>query len=359
MNLDDFAPVISSVASGISQISSGIKSWKNQQKQNEYNSAEAQKARDWQQQMYDRQLSDNIKLWNMQREYDTPLNQMNRFKEAGINPYFAMSQINSNLSTASGASFPASPQASPSGLVQQDYKVDPTFSQQALLLNQYKENINKTRAETDSILNQNSLYSLDQQLKELEVFNKSIEFNKGEVDLEILKKTRYEIINNIKTQNKLLGEQLESTLIDNTYKKIYNPLNIEITQENLKDLQFKNTYLNRAELQKITASTNEILSLISLNYAKEKETMSQVNINEVTYDIQKILKKYTDKEKFYILQNLKKYGTYETPQGTYSKDIQGLAEYITKLFKNTQNKKPQKSDKYVPYQSKPQIGRKE
>lgn len=48
---------------------------KNQQKQNEFNAAEAQKTRDWQEMM-----------WNKNNEYNTPLAQVNRLTEAGLNP---------------------------------------------------------------------------------------------------------------------------------------------------------------------------------------------------------------------------------------------------------------------------------
>ena len=47
----------------------------NQQKQNEFNAAEAQKTRDWQEMM-----------WNKNNEYNTPLAQVNRLQEAGLNP---------------------------------------------------------------------------------------------------------------------------------------------------------------------------------------------------------------------------------------------------------------------------------
>ena len=36
--------------------------------------------------MYERQKADNIELWNMQNEYNAPVNQMRLLKEAGLNP---------------------------------------------------------------------------------------------------------------------------------------------------------------------------------------------------------------------------------------------------------------------------------
>lgn len=49
------------------------------------------------------ETANNINLWNMQNEYNTPKNQMLRFKEAGLNPNLIYGQTNtaSPISTAS------------------------------------------------------------------------------------------------------------------------------------------------------------------------------------------------------------------------------------------------------------------
>ena len=61
----------------------------------------------WQEQMYDKQYTDNVNLWQMQQEYNSPENQVARLKAAGINPNLAMGQI----STGSAISAPAAAQA--------------------------------------------------------------------------------------------------------------------------------------------------------------------------------------------------------------------------------------------------------
>lgn len=43
---------------------------------------------------YNRQLGDNINLWRMQNEYNTPAQQMQRFRDAGLNPNLIYSQGN-------------------------------------------------------------------------------------------------------------------------------------------------------------------------------------------------------------------------------------------------------------------------
>lgn len=42
--------------------------------------------RDYELQMYNRQKADNIKFWEMENQYNTPVNQMQRLKDAGLNP---------------------------------------------------------------------------------------------------------------------------------------------------------------------------------------------------------------------------------------------------------------------------------
>lgn len=48
----------------------------------------------WNERMYGRQLQDNIMLWNLQNEYNSPSAQMARFKAAGLNPNLIYGQTN-------------------------------------------------------------------------------------------------------------------------------------------------------------------------------------------------------------------------------------------------------------------------
>jgi len=53
------------------------------------------KNREFQEQMYNRQYRDNIDFWEMQNAYNTPEAQMQRYKEAGLNPNLIYGQGNS------------------------------------------------------------------------------------------------------------------------------------------------------------------------------------------------------------------------------------------------------------------------
>lgn len=57
-------------------------------------------SRIWAQQMYEKQRADAIEFWNMNNDYNSPVNQMRRFQEAGLNPNLIYGQGNSgNAST--------------------------------------------------------------------------------------------------------------------------------------------------------------------------------------------------------------------------------------------------------------------
>lgn len=66
------------ISTGLNAIGS-IFSNKSQKKENQRN-------RDFTEYMYDKQYDNNIKLWNMQNEYNLPKNQIERMKQAGLNP---------------------------------------------------------------------------------------------------------------------------------------------------------------------------------------------------------------------------------------------------------------------------------
>lgn len=84
-------------------IASGIGSFVQKKKQlNKYldfQREENQKTRDYNLNLAKQQNQWNIDQWNRENEYNTPLNQMNRYKSAGLNPDLMYGQ--QNLSAAS------------------------------------------------------------------------------------------------------------------------------------------------------------------------------------------------------------------------------------------------------------------
>jgi len=79
-------------------------------------SREAEKNRKFQEKMYNKQVEDNIKFWNMQNEYNLPSAERQRLEDAGLNPYLMYSQgAGQNVATSAPApaQAPHGAQASP------------------------------------------------------------------------------------------------------------------------------------------------------------------------------------------------------------------------------------------------------
>lgn len=141
-------PVLGDVISGIFNTSS-------QNSANRTNMRIAQMNNEFNEQMLQKQMDYNTMMWKKNNEYNSPANQMARMREAGINPFFAQSGVNSG--TAQSALGVNPPTATPVQ-VQAPQISFPSLSQMAstiMDLNSRKElmdsNSNKANAEADQI----------------------------------------------------------------------------------------------------------------------------------------------------------------------------------------------------------------
>ena len=97
MGLLDFIPVVGPVASAVGNAVSTNKTNKANmainRMNNEFNAAEAQKVRDFQ-----------LDMWNRENTYNTASAQRSRLEEAGLNPYLMMSGGNAGVASSAGSS---------------------------------------------------------------------------------------------------------------------------------------------------------------------------------------------------------------------------------------------------------------
>lgn len=68
------------------------------------NAGQNRATRKWNEKMYATQKQDNLDFWNMQNTYNSPVQQMQRFREAGVNPYLATSQASGSAGSVSAPS---------------------------------------------------------------------------------------------------------------------------------------------------------------------------------------------------------------------------------------------------------------
>nr|DAN04407.1 MAG TPA: DNA pilot protein VP2 [Microviridae sp.] len=147
MGLLDFLPVVGDIASSIGNVVSTNKTNKTNmainQMNNEFNAAEAEKARQFQ-----------LEMWNRTNEYNSASSQRSRLEEAGLNPYLMMNGGSAGTAQSSGSSVPASA-STPLSMQRQDFSgLSNTLSSALQIANQTKE----TNANVQTLQSQKSLY---------------------------------------------------------------------------------------------------------------------------------------------------------------------------------------------------------
>lgn len=247
---------------------------------NSFNAAEAAKNRRWQEHMYDKQYQDNVNLWQMQQDYNSPANQVARLKDAGINPNLALS----NISTGSASSAPAAAQA---GSGAQATGIPAHFAG----LTEGVLNLLKSKDERNLLKEQANKLKSNALLDRIDAI------------------TRYEestsrIISNLSGANKAEAERM----LTNSMRR---------TEEELRGYKVQQ-YVNEAEESLLRQfSTVQFIEAFPVQKQIEfAETMSRVALNEFNtqHDSQKLInaaqqiigRKLNQKEKEQIFEALKK-----------------------------------------------------
>lgn len=131
MGLLNLIPVVGQIASSIGDVVSTNKTNKANmainQMNNEFNAAEAEKARQFQ-----------LEMWNRTNEYNSASAQRSRLEEAGLNPYLMMNGGSAGTAQSAGSSSPASA-APPLAMQRQDFSdISSTLSSVLQIANQSK-----------------------------------------------------------------------------------------------------------------------------------------------------------------------------------------------------------------------------
>lgn len=220
---------------------------KNQQKQNEFNAAEAQKTRDWQEMM-----------WNKNNEYNTPLAQVNRLQEAGLNP---------NLVYGNGTMQNVSPMASSGAQASST---------------PFNDSIAARHAQNfDAIMRGLQTAITMQELKNKKAEGKNIESNTEKTNAET--KESQQRTENLATENKFnletfdarkIGIELQNQLSEQQRLKLYADTQTATKQLDQIDAVISNlqssTDLNKAQVENIHTNIARTLALLP----KEIEQMN-------------------------------------------------------------------------------------
>lgn len=218
MGFLDFLPVVGPIASAIGNTISTNKTNKSDmainQMNNDFNAAEAQKVRDFQ-----------LDMWNRENEYNTASSQRQRLSEAGLNPYLMMSGGNAGIASSAGSSSPASA-APPLSMQKQDFSgLTNSLSTALQIANQTKE----TNANVQTLQSQKALYDAQANsiLSNVDWWKLGPEYKRwsqatGLARVGLQYQTDRQNLRNMQWSGKLAQVQHLSILLDNNAKEITN-----------------------------------------------------------------------------------------------------------------------------------------
>ena len=268
-------------------IASGIGSFVQKKKQlNKYldfQREENQKTRDYNLNLAKQQNQWNIDQWNRENEYNTPLNQMNRYKSAGLNPDLMYGQ--QNLSAASPE------MTAGEGATPMDYSPvanGPTIGEAAsIAANARLTNAQAKLAESQAdkvdsetvgqTINNEWLPKLlkgQTEINEADVKQKLADAGLKGKQIEVAAEQIKVMQQSVKESQKKIGD-LQSQMENRTFQQVQAMLEYNLRKD-------KQRYEIREILSKIgvnSANTKRILGLLPYEIA---ESISRTNVNDAT-----------------------------------------------------------------------------
>jgi len=218
MGLLDFIPVVGQVSSAVGNAISTNKTNKTNmainQMNNEFNAAEAEKARQFQ-----------LDMWNRENEYNSASSQLQRLSQAGLNPYLMMTGGNAGTASSVGSTSPATA-ASPLSMQRQDFSgLSNALSSALQIANQTKE----TNANVQSLQSQKSLFDAQANsiLSNVDWWKLGPEYKKwsqmtGLARAGLQFQTDRQNLRNMQWSGNLIQAQRLGVLLDNKSKQVIN-----------------------------------------------------------------------------------------------------------------------------------------
>lgn len=218
MGFLDFIPVVGQVASAVgnavSMKNANRANMRINQMNNEFNAVEAEKSRQFQ-----------LDMWNRENEYNTASSQRSRLEAAGLNPYLMMNGGNAGTASSIGSSASASA-ASPLSMQRQDFSgLSSSLSSALQISNQTKE----TNANVQTLQSQKSLYDAQANsiLSNIDWWKLGPEYKKwsqmtGLARAGLQFQTDRQNLRNMEWSGHLVQSQHLGVLLDNKAKEITN-----------------------------------------------------------------------------------------------------------------------------------------
>lgn len=216
----------------------------------------------WNEKMYEKQLQANRENWRLQNEYNSPSAQMQRFKEAGLNPHLIYGS-GGNSGNASGPS--QSGNVLPYTYHQHPQNIVPdmgTILEDTMKLEQLKN----IKAERDGIVARTRLTNMDSDLRSLQHITQAIGNAKSNVELSYLDKMLYSqlqstlaSINNNKAATESIRENTRGNKLKNDVYEKYGEASAALDIKNsAMDITVKNANAALAHANARLAISNAV-----------------------------------------------------------------------------------------------------
>ncbi|WGL31370.1 DNA pilot protein [Dipodfec virus UOA04_Rod_991] len=271
----------------------------------------------------------NEKMWHMQNEYNTPKNQMARYMEAGLNPNLIYGS--GSASAGNSTSTPTAAQAHVEPLTNGGFISD--------AVNNFVNNVRADRLADADVQNKESMSRYNDSkaaheavmmgLTELRAIGQAIDNAKSATERDFLQDTYDDRLKMLTAD--LRGKELsnESTELDNFYNSATMETRIELA---------------KVQTRNAKATTQEIMSRTSLNYANAK--LAAARINEVAANVVLINRKSYGE----MVDNSFKISNFDT---ALSKEVQELTNLVlignTKSIENYFRKKGLDVSEHTPF----------
>lgn len=165
----------------------------------------------WAEQRYEKERADALADWHMMNEYNSPAQQMKRFREAGLNPHLIYGQQNE------GATVRSTDTQNYEGKAPQ---FDAGFIPMSLMM-QYE--IEAKQAQTNNMREMNKVIQLDQELRAAQIYDtimsgdsKAVGADRQQFDLSLAEELRNDTIESVRLTNR--GKEMD---LDKTAMEIY------------------------------------------------------------------------------------------------------------------------------------------
>lgn len=240
-------PVIAAIAAGSSLLNTASQARANKQNQK------------FQRQQYERQRADDLAFWNMQNQYNSPQQQMQRLKEAGLNPNLAYGSVNNEAAKISA------PNVAPARNEAPEFNLGPAMSQYF--------DIQQSQQQTDNLRKQNELLEIEKTLKQANVLQVLANTDLKKFDLQRGQTMLQTQLDALKASMDRNVASAQMTRDSNRRAEEKQPLEMEaiIRSNELKYQQARTEPLKRQVLRNTANQILENTQLVRLKQISEKQ----------------------------------------------------------------------------------------